>query len=153
MRILTGEYRIRQQYTDWTQQAFVCDKCSPSDKTTEITAVPISSGASAATTGYGCKHSVLPLFSSFWATRDSCEVFRNTRNMLYDTTLPTEECTCAFYEWIHYLRRDFINIFLLVRSRSSQYFYQQASFSHSVLLFSISFEFTSTMSLATQQCK
>jgi hypothetical protein len=38
-------------------EVFVCDKCSSSDKTAEITAVPISSSASAATTRYGCKNS------------------------------------------------------------------------------------------------
>jgi hypothetical protein len=43
------------------QEVFVCDKCSSSDRTAEITAVPISSSASAATTGYGCKNSILPL--------------------------------------------------------------------------------------------
>jgi hypothetical protein len=34
-----------------TQEVFVCYKCSSSDKTAEITAVPISSSASATTTG------------------------------------------------------------------------------------------------------
>jgi hypothetical protein len=46
---------------------FVCDKRSSSDKTAEITAVPISSSASAAITGYGCKNSLLPLVLSFCA--------------------------------------------------------------------------------------
>jgi hypothetical protein len=40
----------------------------------EITAVPISSSASAATMGYGCKNSILPLVSSFCARRGSCVV-------------------------------------------------------------------------------
>jgi hypothetical protein len=44
----------------------VCDKCSSSDKTAEIMAVPISSSASAATTGYGCKNSILPLVLSYY---------------------------------------------------------------------------------------
>jgi hypothetical protein len=35
-------------------------KCSSSDKTAEIIAVPISSSASDATMGYGCKSSILP---------------------------------------------------------------------------------------------
>jgi hypothetical protein len=39
--------------------------CSSSDKIAETTAVPISSSASAATTGYGCKNSIFPLVSSF----------------------------------------------------------------------------------------
>jgi hypothetical protein len=55
---------------------YVCEKCSSNDKTAEITAVPISSSASAATTGYGCKNSILPLVSSFCAWRDSCVVVR-----------------------------------------------------------------------------
>jgi hypothetical protein len=38
-----------------------CDKCSSSSKTTEITVVSISSSASVATTGYGCKNSILSL--------------------------------------------------------------------------------------------
>jgi hypothetical protein len=45
----------------------VCDKCSSSDKTAEITAVPISSNASAATTGYGGKKSIFPVVSAFCA--------------------------------------------------------------------------------------
>jgi hypothetical protein len=48
------------------QEVFACDKCSFSDKIAEITAVPISSSALAATTGYGCKNSILPLVSSFY---------------------------------------------------------------------------------------
>jgi hypothetical protein len=56
MSILTRKYRIRQ-YTDWQQnfgiqEVFVCDKCSSSDETVEITAVPISSSASAARIQY-----------------------------------------------------------------------------------------------------
>jgi hypothetical protein len=42
-------------------EVFVSDKCSSSDKTAEITAVPISSGALAAATGYSCKNLILPL--------------------------------------------------------------------------------------------
>jgi hypothetical protein len=45
----------------------VCDKCSSSDRTAEIMYVSISSSASAATTAYGCKNSILPLVSSFGA--------------------------------------------------------------------------------------
>jgi hypothetical protein len=46
---------------------FVRDKGLSSDKTAEITAVPISSSASAATTEYGSKYSILPLVLSFYA--------------------------------------------------------------------------------------
>jgi hypothetical protein len=48
-----------------TQEVFVCDKCSSSDRTAEITAVPIANSSSAATTGHDCKNSILPLVSSF----------------------------------------------------------------------------------------
>jgi hypothetical protein len=37
---------------------FGSDKCSSYDKTAEITAVPISSSAWAATAGYDCKNSI-----------------------------------------------------------------------------------------------
>jgi hypothetical protein len=37
-------------------EVFVCDKCALDDKTAEITAIPISSSASATTMGYGCKN-------------------------------------------------------------------------------------------------
>jgi hypothetical protein len=47
-------------------------------KTIEITAVPISSSASAATTWYGCKNSMLSLASSFCGCKRSCEVIRVT---------------------------------------------------------------------------
>jgi hypothetical protein len=53
----------------------VCDTYSSSDKTAEITAVPVSSSASAATTGYGCKNSILPLVS-LCARRGLCVVVR-----------------------------------------------------------------------------
>jgi hypothetical protein len=59
----TTIYRLVTKFR--TEKVFVCDKCSSSDKTAEITAVPISSSASAATTGYGCKDSVVSLVSSF----------------------------------------------------------------------------------------
>jgi hypothetical protein len=56
MCILTRKHRIttvHQLVTNFrTQEVSVCDKCSWSDKTAEITAVPISSSASAATTGW-----------------------------------------------------------------------------------------------------
>jgi hypothetical protein len=55
---------------------FVCDKCSSSDKTAEIMAVPMSSSASAAAMGYGCKSSILPLVLSFFVLRGSCVVVR-----------------------------------------------------------------------------
>jgi hypothetical protein len=46
----------KTEYTDWqqnfeTQEVSVCDKCLSSGKTAEITAVPIPSCTSAATTG------------------------------------------------------------------------------------------------------
>jgi altronate dehydratase len=68
MRILTMKYRVSQEHTDWqqhfwTQEVFVREKCSSSDRTAEITAVPVSSSASAATTGYGCNNSILTLVS------------------------------------------------------------------------------------------
>jgi hypothetical protein len=47
-----------------------------SDKTTEISAIPISISASAATTGYGCKNSILLLVSKFYARWSSCVVVR-----------------------------------------------------------------------------
>jgi hypothetical protein len=42
---------IHRLVTKFRDTGSVCDKCSSSDKTAEITAVPISSSASAATTG------------------------------------------------------------------------------------------------------
>jgi hypothetical protein len=45
------------------QEVFACDECSSSDKTAEITALPVSSSASAAAMGYGHKNSILPLVS------------------------------------------------------------------------------------------
>jgi hypothetical protein len=44
---------------------FVREECSSSDETAEITAVPIPSSALAATTGYGCKNLIMPLFLLF----------------------------------------------------------------------------------------
>jgi hypothetical protein len=46
MRILTRESQIRQQYAGWqqnfeTQDVFVCDKRSSSDKASEVTSVRI----------------------------------------------------------------------------------------------------------------
>jgi hypothetical protein len=63
VHVLARKYQLTQQYANWyqnfgTQEVFVYDKYS-SDRTAEIMAVPISSGASAATMGYGCKNSVL----------------------------------------------------------------------------------------------
>jgi hypothetical protein len=55
---------IHRLVTKFRDTVFACDKCSSSDKA-EITALPISSSASAATMGYGCKNSILPLVSSF----------------------------------------------------------------------------------------
>jgi hypothetical protein len=46
----------------------VCDTGSSSDKTAEIMAVQNSNSASKATTGHGCKGSVLPLVPSFCET-------------------------------------------------------------------------------------
>jgi hypothetical protein len=42
----------------------------------EITAVPISSSASAATTGYGCKNLIFSLVLSFCVWRGSCVLVR-----------------------------------------------------------------------------
>jgi hypothetical protein len=56
---------VQRLVTKFRGTESVCDKCSPSDKTSETTAVSIPSSASAATAGYGCKNSVLPLVSSF----------------------------------------------------------------------------------------
>jgi hypothetical protein len=39
-----------------TQEVFICDKRSSSDKAAKMTAVPISSSASAAATGCGCRN-------------------------------------------------------------------------------------------------
>jgi hypothetical protein len=65
----------------------VCDKCSSSDKTAEITAVPISSSASAATTGYGCKNSILPLVSPLCVWRGLCVVVRVEFKMKHPVVL------------------------------------------------------------------
>jgi hypothetical protein len=46
-------------------QWIICDKCSLSNKTSEIMAVPISSSSSAATVRYGCKNSILLLVEVF----------------------------------------------------------------------------------------
>jgi hypothetical protein len=56
---------IHRLVTKFRDTGSVCDKCSSSDKAAEITAVPISSSASAATTGHGCKNSILPLVLLF----------------------------------------------------------------------------------------
>jgi hypothetical protein len=53
--------------TFWTHKVFVCDKCSSSDRTTEITDVQIPSSVSNASVGYDCKNSILPLVSLFCA--------------------------------------------------------------------------------------
>jgi hypothetical protein len=58
---------IHQLVTKFLDTGSVCGKFSWSDKTAEITAVPISSSASAGTTEYGCKNSMLPLVSWFCA--------------------------------------------------------------------------------------
>jgi hypothetical protein len=86
--IMTRKYRMRQQYTDWwqnfgTQEVFVCDKCQWSYKTAEITAVPTSRSASAATTGYGWKNSILPLVLSCCTWRGSCVVARVMFYLVY----------------------------------------------------------------------
>jgi hypothetical protein len=48
------------------QKVFIPVKSSSSDKTTEITAVPISRKASDATTAYGRRNSTLILTTSFF---------------------------------------------------------------------------------------
>jgi hypothetical protein len=68
---LARKYCIRP-HTNWlynfgTQEVLVSDKCSLSFKTVEITAILISSSASAVTVGYGCKNSILLLVSLFSA--------------------------------------------------------------------------------------
>jgi hypothetical protein len=50
-----------------SEKVFVCEKCSSSDRTVEIMALPISSSALPVTTGYGCKNSILTLVSLFYA--------------------------------------------------------------------------------------
>lgn len=44
---------------------FISGKCTLNDETAQITAVQISSRASADATGYGYKNTILPLVSSF----------------------------------------------------------------------------------------
>jgi hypothetical protein len=70
MCVLTRKYRIDNDTLTGNiilgHRKFLSDdKCSLSDKTAKIMAIPISSSVSAATTGYGCKNSILPLISSF----------------------------------------------------------------------------------------
>jgi hypothetical protein len=60
-----NETTIHRLVTKLRDTVFAFDKCSWSDKTAEITAVPIPSSASAATAGYGCKNSILSSLSSF----------------------------------------------------------------------------------------
>jgi hypothetical protein len=45
----------------WLYEVNICDRCSSYDKAAEITDVPNSDIAKAATTGYGCKNSVFLL--------------------------------------------------------------------------------------------
>jgi hypothetical protein len=56
---------------DWKQnfgkEVFVRKSAHRATKTAEITAVLIERYASAATMGYGCKNSILPLVSTFCA--------------------------------------------------------------------------------------
>jgi hypothetical protein len=49
------------------QEVLICDKLLSSNKAAEIKAVPVSSIASVATLGYGCRNRVLPLVYSFRA--------------------------------------------------------------------------------------
>jgi hypothetical protein len=60
---------IHRLVTEFWYTGSVYDKCSLNDKTAKITAGPISGSASAATTGYGCKNSILPVVSSFCVRR------------------------------------------------------------------------------------
>jgi hypothetical protein len=60
VRIVTWTYQIKEHFTDWqqiigAQNVFVCDKCSSSDKTAEIMAIPFSRSATA---DFGCKKSI-----------------------------------------------------------------------------------------------
>jgi hypothetical protein len=65
---------------------FVCDKCLSSDKADKITAVPISSSASAAATGYGCKNSVLCV-KGFMCSSNGCVLNGTPCNETYYLTL------------------------------------------------------------------
>jgi hypothetical protein len=56
---------VHQLVTEFCNTGSVCDKFSSSDKTAEITAIPISSSALAATMGYDCKNSILSLVLLF----------------------------------------------------------------------------------------
>jgi hypothetical protein len=58
---------IHRLVTTFWDIGSVCDKCSSRYKIAEVTAVPISSSASAATMGYSCKNLILPLVLSFSA--------------------------------------------------------------------------------------
>jgi protein-arginine kinase activator protein McsA len=59
--ILTKKYQANNKViTGNKQEVFVCDKCSSSERTAEITAIPISSCASAVIMGYNYKNSILP---------------------------------------------------------------------------------------------
>jgi hypothetical protein len=67
----TPNTRTVQRLLTTCREAFVCDTCSTSDRTAEITAVPISNSASAAN-GRGCKNSVRPFVPSFSACGCIC---------------------------------------------------------------------------------
>jgi hypothetical protein len=51
---------------------FLCDKCSSSDKTAEITVILISSSTSLLTMQYGCKNSMLPHVLWFYKWQGLC---------------------------------------------------------------------------------
>jgi hypothetical protein len=57
-------HQLVTKYLD--TQSFFSDKYSSSNKTDEIMAMLISRSASAATTGYSCRNSILPLVSSLY---------------------------------------------------------------------------------------
>jgi hypothetical protein len=67
----TTIYRLVTQFWD-TESVCLCQVLIGRKKTAEVAAVPISSSATAATTGYGCKNSEFPLVSSFFCV---CESF------------------------------------------------------------------------------
>jgi hypothetical protein len=54
---------IHRPVRTFCDKGSVCDECSLSNKIAEVLAIPISSSASAAAMGYGCKDSILVLVS------------------------------------------------------------------------------------------
>jgi hypothetical protein len=58
-------HRLEQHFE--RHEVFVCDRCSSSDKTAELTTVQIQSNSSPAKTGCGSENLTFPLVSSFCA--------------------------------------------------------------------------------------